>query len=444
MKERKILIDKIRKKVNDLNVIILAKLKDKSDIKRSDILSTELAQWLRYQNALNMHQVCYAYYRGALFYSSDAYHFTNKQPRPEGEENFSSLTTLDSLSPILLYSHDKALKKDSNTIIGRTYKIRDGDKKPSITLETLLFSRTIFECMSAVQIAGYKTLLDLLRLIYGKNKGTAAFDQLFSAKENQEHDLNRLRLGVMGDIGNNFWDFAPLYFFTKGVIGTKLEDLKNSPENYIGIHFFVVSYDNDQHKKNYTDNAWNVIFVGLNENQDPLFLAACQLGQTYILTYDELLEKLKIELNSLPPFSGRKNKDHFYDIGDKTKFLGLLNSSVTFNMDHIALFLDNPKKAEEELNALCQKAYEKIQEQGYDTKPNSKPDSPWFTTCTGMSRATDDNELGKWILHHSKKNKKGSEIASSLRFFKAGHRPNHLQLMTKDDANLHIAYKARL
>jgi len=48
-----------------------------------------------------------------------------------------------------------------------------------------------------VALANYLTLLDVQKLFHGAEKGAKNFDAIFSAKPDDEHPLNRFRIGNM-------------------------------------------------------------------------------------------------------------------------------------------------------------------------------------------------------------------------------------------------------
>lgn len=88
------LIKNIQEKADQVAIEITEALKNLSQIEDGD-----LKLWLRYTNAINMHRVCYAYYRGSLYYDNDPYHFASFIHNLKAQ--YVSSTTLSSLELIL-------------------------------------------------------------------------------------------------------------------------------------------------------------------------------------------------------------------------------------------------------------------------------------------------------------------------------------------------------
>lgn len=352
---------------NKINILGMKIVKDYGE--NSHIDEEIIEEWLRLKNIVNMYHVCSAYYRGSAFYRSDTYHFANsKQPRSNSNE---TQTTISMLEPIEYYGLQKYNPAAySQFHVCHSYSIRDDNTSPSQTLLELLFSRTSLDCFAAIQIADYLTLLDLLKLVNGPEIGTHTFDILFGPKSEEMHNLNRLRVGTMGSVWTGNWfDFSPLYFFTKpGDQSVSLNDLPNNPDKYAGSRFYIKGHD--QYLKKHPEESaqgWNVVFLGLDEVNNPLFLAASEFSQRFIFTYKEMLTVLAAGYNKFPGFENNELATNFCLEKDTTGFLN--NSQLIFDTQAIKLLITNPSECMKQLSEFCQQVYiHLIVRQGYDTK----------------------------------------------------------------------------
>ncbi|KTC81368.1 hypothetical protein [Legionella brunensis] len=402
-KARELLHD-IKMKVRSLGKRIV------DDWIQSNIDGESLGEWLRLKTVINMNHVCNAFYRGSAFYRSDNYHFANAiQPRDENNE---TITTMASLGPIDYYGLTDETYDQLH--VCSSYTIAEGNHSPSQILLDLLFSRTSLDCSAALQIANYLTLLDALKLCHGA-KGAQIFDTVFGSKPNEAHNLNQLRFGTMGCFWSADWhDFSPLYFFTVyGEPKVTLENLQNDPDKYVGSRFYIrgnVNYSNKHPRE--SAQGWNVIFLGLDENRAPLFLAACEVGQRFIFTYQEMLAILEAGFNKFPEYQNNQYASSFCQEGD---LVGLKeNSQLLFDTLRVKVLLTHPSECIKILSDYCQRNYTRaVLPEGYDT--TSKNISPKVIHLPVIQEVKDDHD------------------ATLLKFCKSDFRPDPVELRVRDD-----------
>lgn len=390
-----------------------------ANFKHGQLDRKDVNAWLKFQNIINMFRVCVGFNRGSLFYSDDANHFAS-MTFDSGRPNYDALTTVSSLIPIY-YSQQKSFFNVDIAldvkVMRDSYKIKP-DASASAALINLLHSRTSLDCNGSVMLANYLSLLDLLQLVYGSDDGKIKFDLLFDAKYGDNHDLNRLRIGNMGNcqFPGSRTDFSSLSYFTQANGSITTDDLINDPARYIGSRFCIKGHEDYLNKHPTGASAsWNVIFIGLNKASEPMFLAARRNGENYFLSYSELLALLATNFNKTPSFTNREYLDNTCKADELT---GLLDNSISFNIDRIMHLLSNPFTIEKELKEYCDNYY-----------------SIWFLNFSNL-QAVADNQV---IMLPTFNQECVKETKDDCEFYKNSHRLFKLErfkLVTKDDIQL--------
>lgn len=333
------------------------------EINKNEITQiSELKTWLQYKNLLNSVRVCTAFKNGSVFYScnsdTEAGVFLNEHFNSSDRVGLSTINSLQLVTYV---------RKDNGKPLScaNSYMIDDNStSKPSQIIEEMLFARTSSECAGSIALTNYLTILDLLRLFYGKQEGGAVFDQLFSAKSDDDHTLNRLRVGTMGSLNQELYSqFSPLYFLTDNPEIIKLADLINKPEQYLGYQLGIRGvYGYHIWHPDGAEGGWNVCFAGLNKNQEPLFLAARGVGGNFIVTYNQLKKILIRGYNKLPEYN---NRDVFNTKFSEriTKHMGKYYENWTteaalFDLNKIQLLVNNFPLFLKKLKLFCDKFYQ--------------------------------------------------------------------------------------
>jgi hypothetical protein len=305
-----------------------------------------LQEWLQINSVLNMYKVCNAFYRGSLFYGGDLYH---PACRKKIDKKYLSFSTVSQLDPVVYANSDE------RTLVYESYLVSDSCNNPSQIIKELLFSYTHVDCTSSISIARYLTLLDLLRVVHGKEVGTRYFDTLFSAKSHDEHNFNRLRIGIMDitDTGN-WYDFSPLYYFHSIEDGLTFEHIRKQSAAYIGAKIFIQGHPEylKKHPRGMSQ-GWNVIMIGMTNTSELLFLAANEIGKKCIYTYKELMSMLAFNYNIFP-----HPRNIFYDKSCKVAEVGnFTGCSTTFNLTAINKMLTDFDGCVNELKQFCDDYY---------------------------------------------------------------------------------------
>ncbi|CEK12223.1 hypothetical protein [Legionella hackeliae] len=365
----------------------------------TEINETLVEEWLRLRNAINTYKACEAYFRGSAFYRTDTYHFVNRAlPVDEHTETITTISDLEGIDYYGIQPDDTSISERLH--VGTCYVIKDNCHNVSKTLTELLFSRTALECSAALQIANYLTLLDFLKLIHGNQTGEQKFNILFGPKSEDKHNLNRLRIGTMNSVWTGSWyDFCPLYFFMKSSGQTiSLEDLQTSPERFAGTRFYIKGHSDYLEKHPYeAAQGWNVTFLGLNETGAPLFLAACEYKQPFVLTYKEMLNLLTTGFNKFPSDNNNPFVAQFCKVEQMKGFKE--TSQCVFDTSTIKLLISNFPECLKQLHELSLFAYVyNIRRQGYDT--NSTEFAPSDIHLPIILAAKDDHD--KDVLNFSK------------------------------------------
>ncbi|WED42690.1 hypothetical protein [Legionella cardiaca] len=376
---------------------------------RSTIVDATLDKWLRLRNAINMYYTCSSYYRGGAFYRLDDHHFITSI-----QNKLRTMTTIASFAPVDYYG-----QVNSHTYrlfhMGDSYIINDKEHNAANVLYDLLFSRTSLECTASIQIANYLTLLDLLNLLHGSQKGTLLFNKLLGAKSNEIHNLNRLCIGTMGNIWSGEWfDFNPLYFFMNpGTEKLTLNDLETHPNKYVGSHFYIRGHQQYLHKHpRGAAQGWNVIFLGLDETGSSLFLAASESSQRFIFTYEEMLTIL---MNGFNKFPGYKENNVAANFCEQKDLVGFIDHQIAiFNLENIKLLLTKPTELMKQLQEFSLQAYiHLIRRNNYDTK----------------STTVSPTQIHYPIIHATK----DDHDWETLKMFKPSFRRDPVRWTTKDD-----------
>lgn len=372
-----------------------------------------LREWLQLKNALNMHRVSDAYYRGSLYYSLDSSHFASEKSRGE---RYCALTTTPHLDPIVYLS---AESKAAATFIN--YKVSDTCKSSARVLEDLLVSCTSVDCGASINISFHLTILDLLKLIHGDELGTRFFDKLFGPKLNDSHDFNRMRVGKMGI---NQWEeaceFSPICYFAFGY-RVSIEQIKQNPEDFIGMRIYIAGHQ-DYLEKFIEGHAvgWNAVVLGQNSHSELLYLIANEVGRPYVYTHHEMLALLRDRYNlfpgqSTPKFADKCTLNDVGNSGGRGDFFHL--SRIKQLLTHFDLLMEDLKK-------YC--------DQRYQTQMLNK----------GF-RFSRNRKHAAFVLTGIVKESKDDADRQSLSFFKQSYRKDIKRNFTVDDAQLHIGYKNR-
>lgn len=139
--------------------------KIKADFQKNNRLTnlSDLEKWVRLENIIKMYHVCTAYANGNLLYEKDPYHPASLHDKKQ--ESYGNWSTLKQLEAVRFFHPSFGELK-----IAYSYAVADDCNSPSSVLENLLFSHTIMECRTSVQIAYYLTLLDLLKMLFHPEK----------------------------------------------------------------------------------------------------------------------------------------------------------------------------------------------------------------------------------------------------------------------------------
>lgn len=364
--------------------------------------------WLHCQNILTMLNVCKAFQRGSLYYGNEFKH-----------DKYLAETSMTTLKPIQFSNGQKTLTID------KSYMINDTDTESAKTLSTILYGRTKLECNGSVQLAFYVSLLKFLQRQLGKDRGTKLFDKIFAAKPNDQHNLNRLRIGVMGlHINDDWFSFSPITFFVDYIKGPNLEELTKNPDLYIGNKFYIIGHhDYSFRHPEGAAAGWNVIFVGLNLLNEPLFLAAREYGKNYILTYAQLIELLKKEYASFPAYQ----QENFRSNDEKNNGDDFILDSciITFSPSKLKLLLTDSDACLAELSQYCDDWYNNhIKAKGFVCLP-SNVESKYFNSDTLQHKTQDDLAL------------------KQMAFFGGYSRPKSTDHFTQDDMRLEVPLSGR-
>jgi hypothetical protein len=390
------------KELSLLESVIKSHLEKK---KTHESLPKFIEKWLQLRNVINMFYVCQSFERRAAFYID---HPIETVRRDEKKELPKALTSESALVPIEYKQfslHDpsdyKIVQMDS------AYKIKKG-YSPAETIVKLLFSRTALDCLASVQIANYLTILDLSKLIYGNKEGILKFDELFCAKNEDQHDFNRLRIGTMGNCytGEDYSQFTPLFFFNQMTKDdATLENIVKDPEKFLGSKV-AIGGDLDYLTKfpDGSGQGWNAMFIGLSQNKAPMFFAAT--GVKSILSYEEILHLLSSEFNEFPEF---KNRKYSQLMSSDAKPPHLMGKRIFFDMEKIMLFVTDFKATKTHLKKYCDECYKEVRLFGYEAIPDlsdQKGKTGLFAEKKDklIQRSKDDSELLPVVKNPAKKN----------------------------------------
>ncbi|STX27945.1 Uncharacterised protein [Legionella beliardensis] len=384
------LLKKAKEEIEKLNKII-STYKDSDKSINHDVLY----KWIQYKNILNMYLVCRSFQRGSLHYENDLAHAV-KPAHPYAWKDLGTGSSLSSLKPIIYHDDNNAY------IVPRSYILDDECQDAAKTLSDLLFSHTIFECRGGVQIVYYLTLLDLLKSVFGLEEGSRHFNQIFGSKSATEtfQKLNRLRLGVMSDYPTPYWyDYSILYSFCTHKEVT-LEDLQSEADSHIGARFWVGGIKKYT-KKHPTGSSQgeNVIFLGLNNQKEPLFFCIPHVGEAFFITYNELLKRLHSHYNNYPEIINSANKNLVLTRAEKSDLIGLHYGRVNFSPASIASLIDiirsnNYHVFENFIQNHCKKFHEEyILKNGYVIKNGKYLNNILFFQDKAAKYSQDDSDL---------------------------------------------------
>ncbi len=407
--KRQDLLKNHMRRIKDLTLFLIRNYN--LDLSSKDLDDVALQWMLRAKTILQMRHICEAFYRGSLFYNSDINHFAHSE-----KSHYVSTSTIESLVP------DYYLRNGVKILVSNSYMINDHNNDPYAILSQLLFNRTSFECNGSTQLPYYFNIKDLLIERYGDEIGVKYFNKLFGAKLDEEHNLNRLRIGLMGNYFTpDPQDFSPLYYFITAYRGISLEGLIKNPDLYLGLKLGIGG------QKDYSlkhpagsGQGWNAIFVGLNLKNEPLFLVAREVGQDYLLTYDEIIKLTNYEFDRLPESQKRK----FASLeSNASNTGGLLDYAIEFSMDKIKLLLTDFDLCLSEVKKFCDDYYNKFYKTAGLTPLPTTYSYPYYKSKNIIRETQDDIYI------------------DTPRFFHAKNRKDPLNPIIQDDAKLHISYR---
>lgn len=377
----------------------------------NNLYKTAFIRWLQTRNVINMHRVCQSFYDDRLHY-----------PKSLAESFDSSLPCFE-----------RIYEKKQEDIIPKiaSYRIKDGFDAAK-ALKTLLMSYTMAECAGSINISFYLTIYDVIKLIHQDNADNV-FNQLFGSHRPLQE---RFSFGPFNNCLADDKNFmvCPHQFFTGRIANISLETLIHSPAPYIGMKFYVKGHENylDKHPEG-AACGWNVMFYGLNNKKQPLFLAAMEAGKSFCVTYQDLIQLLKKEYNALPSFVSKTYIKH--ELNNDKKIIGFLKGAVWFDIKKLVM-LKNVEEVSASLNTFISiKQLEKLpqieprfiindKKLGADPKTiiakkikpfqslDTEVPSKYLLTNQTLSKETEKKKYtsNPYLLHTSRKRKRSNSL----------------------------------
>lgn len=362
-----------------------------------------LQLWLNLRNVINMVHVCESFYRGALFYDDDDYHPIGNLLNQANLPYYYDLENIKNISYV---------NKNDELETPLDYTIKDKNISPAETLTKILFSKMNSECNSGISIAYYLTILDLLKLIHGKEAGMKQFDDFFKIKTDEIHHLNQMRFGMSFIAWPFLWyHYSPLYVFTAlypNYIVT-FEDFKLNPWTYLGYRFYAQGHqDYIKIHPNGSYQGWNLIFYGLDNNKDPLFLGVRDMYKPYVFNYADMQMLLRTTYNHIPEAKGVEKTHQLCKPQDIVGWWS--HSMIGFDLEKMKTMLFFPEKIKLEIKQQADYCYSRY------ILPNINFES---------------NE----VIEQQKKNNKIilNRIRKKTSFTKDDHHPSVLNFLKKND-----------
>jgi hypothetical protein len=287
-------------------------------------------EWVQKQNVKNMQHVCHSFYCNRLYYSGEMER--HKNYKKFSKDHFD--TSLESLERVYTVEEKRSMLQ------GFHFRIKAGYNAAK-ALKSLIFSHTSLDCRAAINIAFYLTLHNVIELYHGDNAdevfntlfGGASADKSFNKLFGKQRLLQE-RFTFGGDCISYIekeYMICPVQYFTQFVDNISLSDLSKHPENYLGMKLHIKGHPD--YLKNHPEGfsqAWNVVFQGLNDAGEPLFLGARRPGEKFSLTYDEFINVLLRNHNSFPERRLEKYGNFF---ATKKEIKGFLKHGIKFNTD---------------------------------------------------------------------------------------------------------------
>lgn len=331
-----------------VNTELSSKLKECYEEK--NINDQILQLWLYIRNVINMVHVCEAFYRGAFFYADDNYHSIANSMNKVGLNYYYDM---DIIQSIYFINKENKLEQEPDYTIKAKHS-------PSKILIELLFSNIASECTSGIAIAYYLSILDLLQLVHGKEAGMQHFDDLFGIKMDEVHNLNQMRFGMSGIAWPMQWNYySPLYLFSivYGNHNVTLQDIRQHPLNYLGYRFYVQGHKDYFQVHSGSCQGWNLIFYGLDINNEPLFLGVRGMLKPYIFNYADVQMLLRASHNQLPESLQLVKNHQLCEANDLVGWWS--HSMVGFNYEIIETMLLNSQQIKLKLKQQTDFCYSK-------------------------------------------------------------------------------------
>jgi len=173
-----------------------------------------------------------------------------------------------------------------------------------------------------------------------------------------------------------------------------------NPDPHIGARFWVGGI-RDYNQKHITgaSQGENVIFLGLNNNNEPLFFFIPHIGEEFFITYNELLKRLHSHYNAYPETIDNSNRKFTLKTAEKSELIELYYGSVNFAPESLTSLIDtirknNLKAFENFIQAYCRRFYEgSILKEGYVIKNKQYTNKMLFFRDNIVKHPQDDNDL---------------------------------------------------
>ena len=187
--------------------------------------------------------------------------------------------------------------------------------------------------------------------------------------------------------------------------------MQANPQRFLGFQLGIPGMPSYHFRHPYgADGGWNVCFVGLTKESEPLFLAARGVGKNYLITNRELHQIFVDGFNKFPQYQQRKTLTcefrFFLPFGANhwSAETGL------FNLARVKSFVQEPDRFQIQLKQYCDQTYQTIlnlkvtcEKRGEENYPGWLS-SQWIKQLKEKGVTKDDHD--KHLLHFFKKSRR--------------------------------------